>query len=231
MISSSIDALSVCMHGHPRHSENKQQDGSVLATTKPKAKRKEQKGGWKWTAEKKALKLVSSPSSEAAPRATWAGILGGEKAMRCPSSPRARSPREHGAGQVGQRAGKCAPHARPPPATPPPDYSYSSPGGHGVGWTLVKLRAVFHCLIPRLPRHKLATSDWGNLYYQHRSSPNNQNPRPPLQSLLSLGFSNIIVYAIDLTLLALGTSSCSAFILSAILSLRSCKTATVTGRI
>lgn len=148
-----------------------------------------------------------------------------------------RSPREHGAGQVGQRAGKCAPHARPPPATPPSlppsahlvtERRLLQLSGHGdmalVGLCVL---SVFHCLIPRFPRHKLATSDWGNLYCQHRSSPNNQNPRP-LQSALPTFFSNqqacSTMQLISLTLLALGTSSCSAFILSAILSLRSCKT-------
>lgn len=101
----------------------------------------------------------------------------------------------------------------------------------GTGMALVgdssnKLRAVFHCLIPRvfLGTNSLP-SDWGNTLLP--ASIISQQPKT-LGNNLSSFSKQACVQLIHLTLLALGTSSCSAFILSAILSLRSCKTATAT---
>jgi hypothetical protein len=92
---------------------------------KPSAKNKKEDGQ---TAEKSArakaraasLPLFGSGAARDMGRNSRRG-----KSHATPLFVPARSPREHGAGQVGRRAGKCAPHARPPPATPPHRHSSS----------------------------------------------------------------------------------------------------------
>lgn len=153
MISSSIDALSVCMHGAGIQSKILRKhrarwiSSSLLYSVSEQAQRtKRRMEPWRRTAEKKAVKLESLRKR----RRDMGRNSRRSKSHAMPSSPRARSPttpREHGAGQVGVNV---PPHARPPPATPPPMRAW--PGGHGVGWTLArKLRAAFHCSIP-VPR-------------------------------------------------------------------------------